>query len=77
MSKHDQQISKLEARLRTLKAAAASQVHKDDTRRKIILGHALLKHLETLAPEKRKALLAGLHAYVTRPSDRRFLGLPD
>ncbi|MCB1335961.1 MAG: mobilization protein [Maritimibacter sp.] len=77
MSKRDQQISQLEERLRALRAAAASQVRKDDTRRKIILGHALIKHLETLPPEKRKALLAGLHAYVTRPSDRRFLGLAD
>ena len=64
-------------RLRDLHAQAQKQKRRDETRRKIIYGAALQEHLGQLEASKREATLAWLHKRITRPSDRRFLGLPD
>ncbi|KIC39881.1 hypothetical protein RA27_16385 [Ruegeria sp. ANG-R] len=75
MADLDQQIEQARARLRDLQARASKQRRRDETRKKIIYGAALQEHLEQLEASKREATLAWLHRRITRPSDRRFLGL--
>ncbi|MCB1355119.1 MAG: hypothetical protein KDK53_00985 [Maritimibacter sp.] len=77
MPSDETRIQQLEARLKALKAQAAAQARRDETRRKIIYGAALGRHLKTLESDKCEALLKGLHRYVTRPADRKFLGLDE
>lgn len=52
------------------KRAAASKIERSrDTRRKILIGAAVLANLET-GEIKKKSLLGMLDAYLTRPDDR-------
>lgn len=83
MPKIDEQIEAIEKkseqlrnRLRDMKAQATKQERKDEARRKLLYGAAYLAGLETLSDDARRRSLARVEAYITRPKDRAFLGLP-
>ncbi|MGR3631600.1 MAG: hypothetical protein ACU0A8_05715 [Limimaricola soesokkakensis] len=75
MSNIDDQISQTRERLRDLQAKARKLERRDDTRRKILYGAAVLKLAEELEGDKRKRLYARLHDHISREKDRKFLGL--
>lgn len=75
MADLDQQIAQVQARLRGLQAKAIKQKRSDDTRRKILYGSAILKHLENAGEKQQFKTLSWLHEKITRGSDREFLGL--
>jgi len=49
---------------------------KDDTRRKIIIGAAVLAGLKNRSQEDQEKTLRRIYLYVTNKKDREFLGLP-
>lgn len=71
------QIKQARQRVRDLQARAQKQKRRDETRRKIIYGAAIQKLLEDNKGDKADRLLTLLEERITRPSDRRFLGLSD
>jgi len=80
MTKLDEQIErakkKLEqekARLSDLQQKQKTQAQKDETRRKIIYGAALLRYLETVGSGKRATILSMIEEHVTRTCDEKFL----
>lgn len=75
MNDLETRIRQAQERLKDLKAAARKQERRDETRRKIIYGAAVLSILEGFSGEKAEELRRKLHAKVTRPSDREFLKL--
>ncbi len=76
MADLDQQIEQARARLRDLQARASKQRRRDETRKKIIYGAAILALIEALEDSKKKTeAMEKLHTKITRRSDRDFLGL--
>lgn len=71
----DIQIQQAQARLRDLKAIARRQERRNDTRRKIIYGAAVLLLLGEATGEKADKLRRLEEERITRKSDREFLGL--
>lgn len=71
----DAQILQAQARVKDLKAIARRQGRRDDTRRKILYGVAILQLLDDVNGEKRDKLHRLLDERITRGSDRKFLGL--
>ena len=65
----DQQIAALKHRLTKLEAKAKSEKHKLDTRRKIIVGGAVLAEMHK-DPDFAAVVRALLLRYVARPNDR-------
>ncbi|WP_170509148.1 mobilization protein [Ruegeria arenilitoris] len=74
MADLDQQIEQARARLKDLQARASKQRRRDETRRKIIYGAAVLKLLEDSGGEKADRLLKLLQERITRDCDREFIG---
>ena len=72
----EKQRNQINARLQKERAKIAAQKRKDDTRRKIIAGAALLAHAEHDNTVKAQ-LWRILDQNVTRPKDRAMLGLSD
>lgn len=68
-------IEQAQQRLRDLQAKARKQKRRDDTRRLILYGAAVLAIAEELDGDKSERLLTRLHAKIKRPTDRDFLGL--
>ncbi len=75
MADLDQQIEQMRAKLRDLQARASKQRRRDETRKKIIYGSAVLKLLEEIERDKADRLLKLLHERISRDSDRELLGL--
>ncbi|WP_171123651.1 MULTISPECIES: hypothetical protein [unclassified Ruegeria] len=75
MADLDQQIEQARARLSDLQARASEQRRRDETRKKIIYGAAVLKLLEEIERDKADRLLKLLHERISRDSDRELLGL--
>mgnify|MGYP001581304499 CR=1 FL=1 len=75
MSELDLKIFQAKKRLKTLQAQASKQQRKDDTRRKVLYGDAVLKLLEDLSEENQKIWVVKLHEKITRTTDRKFLKL--
>jgi hypothetical protein len=71
----EQRMEQERQRMRDLRAQADKQARRDETRRKIILGGALLRMAEGFDERRRTKALAQVHKHVTRPKDRAFLGL--
>jgi len=63
-------------RLRDLKAQEAKQHRRDETRRKILYGAAILALVDKMSEEKRQSTFDRVQGYISRPKDREFLGLP-
>ena len=76
ISELEKQRDQINARLQKERAKVSAQKRKDDTRRKIIVGAALLAHAEHDDTVKVQ-LWRILDAQVTRPQDRALLGLSD
>ena len=76
IAKLEKQRNQINARLQKERAKIAAQKRKDDTRRKIIAGAALLAHAEHDNTVKAQ-LWRILDQNVTRPKDRAMLGLSD
>lgn len=72
----DTQIQQAQARLKDLKVIARKHERRDETRRKIIYGAAILQLLDEVNGEKADKLQRLLDERIRRVSDRRFLGLP-
>ena len=70
----EKQQAQIKARLQKERAKISAQKRKDDTRRKIIVGAALLAHAEH-DPAMKDQLWRILDSQVTRPQDRALLGL--
>lgn len=75
MASIDKQIEQLNDRVKLLKAKRTRQERKDDIRRKILHGAAVLKLLEEHKGPKVDHLKETLSKHITRESDREFLGL--
>lgn len=76
MATKKQKIADLEDKLRRLRAEAKKMDRRDDTRRKIIYGAALLAFADSADQKKRKFIMARVEPFITRQTDREFLGLP-
>ena len=74
ISELEKQRDQINARLQKERAKVSAQKRKDDTRRKIIVGAALLAHAEHDDTVKAQ-LWRILDAQVTRSQDRVLLGL--
>lgn len=72
----EKSISQKKAQLNDLAQKQKAMARKDDTRRKIILGAAVLVGLRDRSAEEKKRTLGWIHQYVTNKRDREFLGLP-
>ncbi len=75
MADLDQQIEQARERLKDLQARASKQRRRNETRKKIIYGAAVLKLLEEIERDKADRLLKLLHERISRDSDRELLGL--
>ena len=87
MTELDERIKQTEEKLKQLKARKqllearkraieAKKNRSDDTRRKILLGAAILQKVES-GEWKRERMLALLDATLTRPADRALFGLDE
>jgi len=74
--KIEEKLEQQRQRLRDLKAQEAKQLRRDDTRRKILHGAAILALVDKLSDEKRQSTLDRVQVHISRPKDREFLGLP-
>ena len=74
ISELEKQRDQINARLQKERAKISAQKRKDDTRRKIIVGAALLTHAEHDTSVKAQ-LWRILDQHVTHPQDRTLLGL--
>lgn len=75
MADLDTQIEQAQQRLRDLQAKARKQKRRDDTRRLILYGAAVLALAEELEGDQPDRFLTRLHTKITRHTDREFLGL--
>ncbi|WP_170558884.1 hypothetical protein [Ruegeria sp. HKCCA5426] len=75
MADLDQQIEQARERLKDLQARASKQRRRNETRKKVIYGAAVLKLLEEIERDKADRLLKLLHERISRDSDRELLGL--
>ncbi|TMM55124.1 hypothetical protein [Sulfitobacter sabulilitoris] len=71
----DAQIQQVQARLKDLRAIARKHERRNETRRKIIYGAAILHLLDDVSGEKAEKLQHLLDERIRRESDRKFLGL--
>lgn len=76
IAKVEQKIEQERQRLRDLRARETAQKRKDDTRKKILYGAAILSLIESLPDEKRRQTFDRVHRHVRNAKDREFLGLP-
>lgn len=83
MAKYADKIAKIEKKieqerqqLRDLKARETAQKRKDDTRRKILYGAAVMSLMEKQPAERKRESLERLHQHIRNEKDRAFLGLP-
>ena len=76
IAKIERKIEQERQRLRDLRARETAQKRKDDTRRKILYGAAILSLIEGLPEEKRRETFDRVHRHVRKARDREFLGLP-
>lgn len=83
MPKYADKIAKIEKKieqerqqLRDLKARETAQKRRDDTRRKILYGAAILSLMEKLPADKKRDTMEKLHQHIRNEKDRVFLGLP-
>lgn len=72
----ERKIARQEAAVRDQKARLKKLARDAETRKKILYGVAILALAQELSSDKREQLLARLHKFITRKSDREFLGLP-
>ena len=70
-------IAQAKARLQDLQTKARKQARRDDTRRKVLYGAAVLQLLDDVRGEKGEKLRDLLDKRITRASDREFLELPE
>ena len=70
----ERQHAQIKARLNRERAKITAQKRKDDTRRKIIAGAALLAHANH-NPAFKKQIWQVLNTHVTQKQDRALLGL--
>lgn len=75
MANLEMQIEQARQRLRDLQAMAQKRRRRDETRKKIIYGAAVLKLLEDTKGDKADRLLKLLHERIKRDSDRGFIGI--
>ena len=75
MKNLEQQIAEAQAKLAALKAAASKKNRTDDTRRKILLGAAMMALVESGKWSQEK-MLAIMDNALTKPTDRELFGLP-
>lgn len=75
IARKKQLLDAMTAQLKNLKAQETRQRRKDETRRKIIYGAAILLDIELMTPKQRKIMLGRIHRHVVRKIDREFLGL--
>jgi len=75
MSELDVKILQAQKRLKSLQAQASKQRRKDETRRKVLYGDAVLKVVRDLNEANQKKWFDRLHEEITRPADREFLKL--
>lgn len=75
MANLETQIEQAQQRLRDLQAKVRKQKRKNETRRLIIYGAAVLSLLDDLEGDKRNGFLTRLNAKITRSADRGFLDL--
>src|SRR5215217_5910199 len=68
--------AQIEARLRDFDARASKQRRADETRRKIIHGALVMDHGHE-EPDLAPIMERLIQRHVTRPHDRKLLGLPD
>ncbi len=61
--------------LKDLEARQKNDARKNDTRRKVIYGAALLAGMRSQTTEEQERILRWLHKHVTNGRDRAFLGL--
>lgn len=76
MTEMDMKIEQARKRLRDLQAQSQKLKRRDDTRRKIVYGAAVLAYFEELETEQRLASMEKVIVHITREADRKFLGLP-
>lgn len=76
MATTEQQIARLEDKLRRLRTDAKRRDRRDDTRRKILYGAAFLALADSVSAERRRNMMEQIDRFILRPVDREFLGLP-
>ena len=77
MNDLDTRIQQAQAKLSDLKAIARRQERRNDTRRKILYGAAILRLLDDVRGEKAEKLHRLIDERITRTNDRNFLGLSE
>ena len=70
-----QQIADLEDKLRRLRAEAKKKDRRDETRRKILYGAALLALADSVEEAQRNLIMKRIDPFISRSVDREFLGL--
>lgn len=75
MKNLEQQIADAQAKLAALKAAASKKNRTDDTRRKILLGAAMMAMIDA-GKWPQEQMLAIMDNALTKPADRELFGLP-
>lgn len=75
MTNLETKIEQTRQRLLDLQSRARKLERKNDARRKVLYGVAVMALLEDLTNEKRQNTLHRLHQKITKQSDREFLGL--
>jgi len=71
----EKKIEQERQRLRDLQVRETAQKRKDDARRKILYGAAVLSLVGGLSEEKRRETLERVHRHIRNAKDREFLGL--
>lgn len=75
MKNLEQQIAQAQAKLAALRAAASKKNRTDDTRRKILLGGAIMAMIDA-GKWPQENMLAIMDKALTKPADRELFGLP-
>ncbi|MCE0506113.1 hypothetical protein LR948_12150 [Roseivivax sp. GX 12232] len=84
MSKYREKIARIEEkvaqdqqRLRDLKSRETAERRRNDTRRKILYGAAILSLIDTLPEDKKEDFLRRIHRHIHKEKDRTFLELEE
>lgn len=77
MANLDVKIEQTRQRLRDLQTKARKQQRRDETRKLILYGAAVLALAKELGSDRRDRFLIRVQSKITRPSDREFLGLEE
>ena len=75
VEKLKQELKQAQARLKTAESAEKKRQRREDDRRKYIHGGAFLAAMNKARPEDRKKLERFIDKHISRPTDRKFLGL--